>query len=284
MSLPLFLRRFTYRPSVRAIARTLPCTLRNELLHLYWRLARPSSGVIELTLDGVTGKFSLSTAKALELRFMECFGYEDNLIRIVSGRLRPGDCAYDVGSSNGLWTVFLAKAVGERGQVVAFEPNRASYHKLKANLKLNGLSNVRCFETALGELDGEGTLFWGEWEARSSMIMPPGRAELGHEVVVVRQGDRLRESEGLPVPKAVKIDVEGFEYEVLKGLRQTLAHPACELILCEVHSRLLPRGVTAEAVLGLIESLGFCHIDLISRTGADPFHAFASKREALPDR
>jgi FkbM family methyltransferase len=231
--------------------------------------------VIELTLDGVTGKFSLSTAKALELRFMECFGYEDNLIRIVSGRLRPGDSAYDVGSSNGLWTVFLAKAVGERGQVVAFEPNRVSYHKLKANLKLNGLSNVRCFETALGELDGEGTLFWGEWEARSSMTMPPGRAELGHEVVMVRQGDRLRESEGLPVPKVVKIDVEGFEYDVLKGLRQTLADPVCELICCEIHPTFLPPGIIPETVVLFLRSLGFTKVTLLP--GAAQLHAIASK-------
>ena len=59
------------------------------------------------------------------------------------------------------------------------------------------------------------------------------------------------------MPRLVKIDVEGAEYGVIRGLSGTLSHPSCRMVCCEIHPPLLPSGVTQDAVLALLRDLGF---------------------------
>ena len=81
----------------------------------------------------------------------------------------------------------------------------------------------------------------------------------------IAQGDELAAAEKLPTPRVVKIDVEGYEHAVIQGLRHTLSDPVCEMICCEIHPSMLPAGVTPDAVLDLVERLGFKQIQQFPR-------------------
>jgi len=61
----------------------------------------------------------------------------------------------------------------------------------------------------------------------------------------------------MPVPNAVKIDVEGHEFAVLQGLKQTISNKACRRVGLEVHPGLLPSGVTSTKVMTLLLGCGF---------------------------
>jgi hypothetical protein len=74
------------------------------------------------------------------------------------------------------------------------------------------------------------------------------------EVRLERGDDYLRAS-GIPVPRAVKIDVEGAEIRVLHGLRETLQHPDCRFVMCEVHPQYL--DTRDDAVEQTLAGLGF---------------------------
>ena len=99
-----------------------------------------------------------------------------------------------------------------------------------------------------------------------------------HQVVEIVAGDGFREAEKLPIPRVVKIDVEGYEYQVLQGLQSTLAQPPCELLCCEVHPKFLPRGVAPQVILSFVKSLGFRSMGTHSRY--DTFHLLAWKIES----
>jgi hypothetical protein len=97
-------------------------------------------------------------------------------------------------------------------------------------------------------------------------------------IIEVTRGDDLRRTARLPVPKAVKIDVEGAEFGVLSGLKETLSNPGCELLCLEIHPRLIPAEVSPETVLSLVRSLGFNRTE--SRPGGSRIHLIAEKEEA----
>jgi len=79
------------------------------------------------------------------------------------------------------------------------------------------------------------------------------------------RGDDLFRSRGWTVPAVVKIDVEGFEGQVLEGLRDTIRQSECRIICCEVHPELLPSGVTLESILAGLSESGFARLVEVSR-------------------
>jgi FkbM family methyltransferase len=161
--------------------------------------------------------------------------------------------------------------------VLAFEPEDHTYERLGEHLHLNQLTNVRPFKVAMGDAEGKVCLSLGE-VAGSARIVQGGEQTAGTGIIeraqVVR-GDRFVEAEDLRLPRAVKIDVEGYELAVIRGLSRTLAQPQCELVCCEVHPHLLPTSVTPEEVLDLLRSLGFRRIEIHPRT--KDLHAWAFK-------
>jgi FkbM family methyltransferase len=216
-------------------------------------------------LAGIDVEFFASTP--VELRGVEgALVAEQDFLGVLISTLRPGDTFMDVGSHIGLFAIPLARVVGEQGQVIAFEPEARAYERLLGHLELNGLSNVRVFRQALGDDDATGRLFVGG-EACPSLLAHSGDAEqqTASEDVEVVRGDWLRENENLPVPRAVKIDVEGYEYAVLRGLERTLAEPACELLCVEIHPSFLPAPVTVETILKFVKNCGFTRLDLPPR-------------------
>jgi len=266
-----FLRRLSYRPELSTLARVLGLRLlRSRGMKLYYRLAAPQ-GVIQVEVKGVTGKFYVSSPE--ELRELEGAAIgsgadwsERRILESFIGFLRHGDVVYDVGASVGLYSVLLAKAVGDHGQVVAFEPDKRSYRRLQENVRLNGLANVRAFCRALGERNGTATLYLGEeWPSCSSLVPRSDVRVAAREIVEVVEGDGYRDLENLPIPQAIKIDVEGAERDVLRGLRKTLTENACRFVCCEVHPELLSSGETPKEIMELLRSCGFGRIDVHPR-------------------
>jgi len=79
-------------------------------------------------------------------------------------------------------------------------------------------------------------------------------------------------------PNVAKIDVEGQEVNVLKGLKKALSSATCRLVCCEVHPPLLPEGVRAEEVRELLIIYGFTRMRTHER--AENFHIIANKSDS----
>jgi len=273
------MRRLTYRSNLPTLARSLHLT--DSLKKWYYRWVVSSEGVFRTRVNGIDVRFYAHTPE--ELRVIEGnFLLEKDFLDVLVANLGRGDVFYDVGSQIGLFTVPVSKVVGEEGRVIAFEPEHKAYDGLLAHLGLNGLLNVRVFKKGLGDKNYSGRLFVGG-AACPSLVVHEGDSEQQRaaEEVDVVQGDWLVRTEGLPIPRALKIDVEGFEYSVLRGLQQTLAHPGCKLLCCEIHPPFLPAGVDVAVIVEFVRTLGFTHIDI---SPPHPrwisIHMVAAKRES----
>lgn len=234
---------------------------------------------MHLEIGGISGRFYVRNYR--ELRILDAVEIgERAVLELLINSLEYGDVVYDIGASIGLYSVLLAKVVGDRGTVIAFEPEKQSYLHLLDNLNLNGLTGVRCLQKALGEEAGEGKLFVRDGVSCPTLLAPPKSGRTGQvtcERVEVENGDRLVAAENLPLPRAVKIDVEGHEHAVIQGLSHTLAQPACKLVCCEIHPHLLPACVHAKSILELLKSLGFARIDRQGRERDENFFFIARK-------
>src|SRR5271157_2894899 len=269
------LRRLAYRTGVSRLARALGLTEIFGRLYLRWTM--PPDGSFGLTEGGIEARFYARywwEPRAIQ----ECLRDEEDFLKVLITALRPGDVLFDVGSHLGQFAIPLAKIVGHQGQVIAFEPDAQACERLRSHIVLNGLTNVRVFQKGLGDANQSGKLFV-EGHACPSLVPHEGESDRlsQTEAIEIVQGDWLVRNEALPIPRAVKIDVEGYEYSVLRGLEQTLAHPSCELLCCEIHPEFLPQGITAEMVVKFVQSEGFSELVNHPCRGAQ-VHLIASKR------
>lgn len=125
---------------------------------------------------------------------------------------REGGVVLDVGAHHGLNTLFFARWVGETGQVHAFEANAENALVLSANVGLNRLRHCFCVHAAVGGQSGV-IHFDGE------QVSPRD----GGRTVPLIALDEYCGSRGLGHVDVLKIDVEGYEGEVLRGAGQVLA-------------------------------------------------------------
>ena len=269
------LKTLTYNPRLMGVARGLHLT--KMLRRCYQWATGGRHNILRVNLGRFDTLFQVHNP--LEYRTIEQYfiGYERDFIDVLLSSFAEGEVFLDIGASIGHFTVPIAKEVGTGGLVIAVEPEVNARGQLEANLKLNGLSNVRVLRMALGAERGEGRLAWedgtcpsltqsGTQNSESVSTPAPGSAS-GLEIVNIEVGDQVLDREHLPVPKAVKIDVEGFEYQVILGLRQTLKNASCELLCCEIHPAFLPSGTTSQLIVEEVKSLGFANIVLNERSG-----------------
>lgn len=153
--------------------------------------------------------------------------YEPQLTLLLS-RLTPvGGVTVDVGANIGCHTLTLAQAVGSKGLVFAFEPNPPIRAVLERNVALNKFENVHIFNCALG--DEPGTLPLRVPQANSAEHSNMGLASLvaletPHDLinVPVQTLDAALGDLELDRVDVVKIDVQGYECQVLRGMANIL--------------------------------------------------------------
>ena len=234
------------------------CGITGVVRNYHYRSGVSPDGVYRTRISDVGVAFHVPTAGDLVQLEHGLFLDEQKSLDMLLAELHAGDAFLDVGASVGIFTLPSATVVGESGQVIAFEPGGKRFRELGNNLFLNGLRNVRAFNVALGENEDTARL---RTTGHAPAILAAGKTAAGagdgEELVDVVCGDSFWRNQKLPIPRVVKIDVDGFEYAVLKGLRGTLSNPACELLFCEIHPDMLPKEATPEAVETLVSSLGF---------------------------
>lgn len=163
--------------------------------------------------------------------------YEIDLQAAVSGLVRPGWVAYDVGANVGYVSLMLARSVGEVGRVFAFEALPQNVERLRRHVALNGLdSRVAVVPRAVAATSGPVRFLLGPSGAMGKAEGSAGRMG-GHRESLEVPGISLDDFvyvEGNPPPQVIKMDIEGGEVLALRGMRRLLAAQK-PLILLELH-------------------------------------------------
>jgi len=153
-------------------------------------------------------------------RSLDNYGeWSESEVNLLSQFLTPGDVVAEVGSNIGAHTVPIAKLVGPKGLVLAFEPGQVIFKLLCANLALNGIFNVRTYHAAVGGATGAITVPPLDYAVEENFgALSLGKWVAGEKVPLLKL-----DSLSLPALRLLKVDVEGMEADVLLGAQQTIA-------------------------------------------------------------
>ena len=163
---------------------------------------------------------------------------EDEIIEHFTPK--QGDIVVDIGAHIGRYTIIGAKRVGANGKVVAIEANPSNFEMLNRNIKLNQLTNILSLNNAVYSKETKIKLYL------------PGE-ELGHTIYNTVMSDRAKNEDkfvevsantldyflqlkGITDVNWIKIDVEGAEFEVLKGATNVLSKSKDIALLIEIHN------------------------------------------------
>lgn len=155
--------------------------------------------------------------------------FED--MAFVLHALRPGDLMLDVGANVGSYTVLGAGAVGARS--VAFEPLPSTFKGLTDNVFINGLTErVTLHNCGVGSAEGQ--LRFTADSDMANHVVPEGEAYSGAVVEVpIRRLDELVDA-SKDQPFLIKVDVEGFEAEVIAGGAAVFSAETTQAVLLEL--------------------------------------------------
>jgi FkbM family methyltransferase len=139
--------------------------------------------------------------------------------------LTPGDVFVDIGAHVGFHTLVARQKVGADGLVIAVEPQPYNASKILNNWRANGFSNLKLLVAASGDTDGMMELSDQEDNDRSqlSLVAGCGKNEAQKFIVPIVRMDSVMAEHKISKIKLLKMDVEGFELEVIKGFGSRLA-------------------------------------------------------------
>lgn len=200
--------------------------------------------------------------------------YESEVYLTISSLLKPQDVFWDVGSNVGLHALTISKNFPDV-HCVAFEPNYLNFCKLILNEKINKLKIKKC-NFALGDKLEVAKIYVTPFNLGRSSLIDIDRSEDQRINIVSITGDYLVNNLIFPQPNIIKIDVEGFELNVLKGISSILNNKNLRAIIFESPNR-LKKG---DLVWDLLDEMGF-EIKKLNRNEEtdNAFSNFVAKRK-----
>lgn len=170
--------------------------------------------------------------------------------------VRPGMRVVDIGANQGLFTLLLSRLVGPSGSVMAFEPDPELFRTLELNCRVNETTNVTLHNLGLSSRAGTLVLnrsLFNAGDNRLAKGLPEG--SFRREMVDVVTLDEIAGQEPIDF---IKMDVQGWEWEVVQGMRSVLTDNPAIRILMEFWPQGLTRaGCNPQDLLGHFKQFGF---------------------------
>lgn len=168
-----------------------------------------------------------SSSEYIERRVWMLGEYESEVASVFSAYVNKGGTALDIGANIGINSIRLSNLVGNTGKVFSFEPIPFNQNRFRKNIELNSITNVTLIPMALGISTETLKVDFNEHEENMGAISLRNAGDVGIDIQV-RNGDEWVNENNIQQIDFLKIDVEGFEWNVISGLNETIKrfHPA----------------------------------------------------------
>lgn len=187
--------------------------------------------IVGKRINGLNEKLFYERSQHLFFLFKPTIKYEENIQNKVKKHIQNGSLIFDIGANIGQYSLMFSNLVGQSGKIFSFEPDYKNFSFLQFNVNINKCHNVTCLPFGIGKEDSE-LEFYRDTETGGRMGSFKkefvGENYKGFkENVTLKSFDSIIKTYGKP--DFVKVDVEGFEEEVIKGL--TIELENCKFLI-----------------------------------------------------
>lgn len=219
--------------------------------------------------------------------------FEMGTKRYIKSYLKKDMIVLDVGANIGYFTLLFSRLTGPNGKVIAFEPSDYAFDLLQKNTSINDIKNVELIKKAVSNTSGkisfnEGPEGFDVYSSTQEITHPSAQKVkfLSKNIEAITLDDFLSER-GIKNVDLIKIDVEGAEYNVLKGMSNFLKSSRDMTILFE-WTDMINSSVKLHDIVSLLSGLSFtCYsldhkgnIHLINDESVQGGHMFVAKKQA----
>lgn len=213
-----------------------------------------------VTESAIGARFAVDTQDLIQ-RYLYLFGvWEPRMTQWLRRRLAPGDTFVDVGANIGYFSVLASQLVGPEGRVVAIEASQDFQDRLAQNAHLNDCTNIRAVHTAVSDKQQTLTFILASSNnmGANSIVPYDGPAESTFDIEAFPLPDVLEEDE-IARARVVKVDVEGAEGSVVRGMAPLLdkLRPDAEVTVEVTPERMAQLGDDVVELLDTMREAGF---------------------------
>ncbi len=199
--------------------------------------------------------YANSLDRIIALLLWKFFALEGYEFKVMDEILKSGMTVLDVGANIGYHTCRISRIVGEDAKVYAFEPDPGNFRLLVKNIEANGCRNVEMIQKAVSDTAGFIKLFFCEEHRGDHRIYDSGDHRKTVEIEAVRLDDLFAEEQKIDV---IKIDTQGAEYLVLKGMRKIIEKNQDIILISEFTADFISKcGFDPQEYLQELQNLGF---------------------------
>lgn len=251
------------------IERLYGSKFRRILLSLYGYLSKNEHLKVHRIFGDTLMEIDLSKPGERAIPFN---AFESTITQNFLDIVKDGGIIFDVGAWIGYYTPLAAR---KAEKVVAIEADETNCKRIKRNADLNKFSNIIIINTAVGDKSSLGILLEGPDPSMHKVAF----GDLGRTVRIEPLDDIIHKMNIHEINLLI-MDIEGYEYLALKGLRNSFASKIIKNIICEIHPRMLKEnGISENNILDLLSKHGYnvsqLHERITSRL-EPTYHIYAS--------
>ena len=217
----------------------------------------------QVVVDRRGVKWRLDLGEGVDLSIYLLGLFEWSTVSAYRRLIRPDDVVLDIGANIGAHTLHLARCVGPRGKVVAFEPTAFAFNKLVTNVGLNPTLSPRILteQVMLADKHAAGLVpgIYSSWPLANQRDIHPkhGGRLMGTDGASVASLDEYLDRTGIDRVHLVKMDIDGYECLVLRGGVTTLKRDRPLIIMELAPYILVETGHSLEELLDILRTLGY---------------------------
>ncbi|HJR76502.1 MAG TPA: FkbM family methyltransferase [Nitrospiraceae bacterium] len=243
------------------------------------------SSMVQAKRNGM--RWHLDLQEGIDFSIYVLGAFEPKTVRLYEQFVKPGDVVLDIGANVGAHTLPLARLVGDKGRVIAFEPTDYAMQKLLANIALNPslIQRIEAHQVMLVSSSGDAveTGLYSSWPlvARGNVHKKHQGRLMATTGAASSTLDQWVKTYHVDKVNFVKLDVDGHEYSVLAGGRQTLGQYK-PIILMELEPCLYDdEPANFDGLLQIVDDLGYSLRDV--NTGKSLPNDPHILRQLIPD-